>query len=216
MAPTTVRGKWTNKKMANIRMIVVMGKAAVEFLFQATVFTQEKTRPNGIGKTDAVSTTFHTQLLPFNCLNILPATMPPITPHKAYIKITAVNNAPLLVALNTPRRTHTNNNKTVENICAPEPINAENKFSNCGDLNTSPCIIFHPVSSSVNSSSSTSMYLEKSFFKILINMIAKKAVSKRTRTKEFIIDNQWISNVVGRNVESAYRFIRWIYAISGV
>lgn len=130
IAPTTVRGKWTNRKMANIRMIVVKGKAAVEFLFQATVFTHEKTRPKGMGKTDAVRTTFHTQLLPFNCLNILPAAIPPITPHKAYIKITAVNNAPLLVALKTPISTHSNNNKTVEKICAPEPMNAANRLSN--------------------------------------------------------------------------------------
>ena len=51
------------------------------------------------------------------------------------------------------------------------------------------------------------MYLEKSFFKILIKMMAKKAVSNITNTKELMIDSQWISKVVGKNVESAYLFI---------
>ncbi len=38
--------------------------------------------------------------------------------------------------------------------------------------------------------SSISMYFEKSFFSILIKMIAKNAVNNNTNTKELIIDNQ--------------------------
>jgi hypothetical protein len=60
------------------------------------------------------------------------------------------------------------------------------------------------------------MYLEKSFLRILIRIMARKAVSSITSTKELIIDNQWISNVDGRKVESAYRAILCVYDISGV
>ena len=38
--------------------------------------------------------------------------------------------------------------------------------------------------------SSTSMYLEKSFFRIRIRIIVKKAVKSMTKTKLLIIDNQ--------------------------
>ena len=60
------------------------------------------------------------------------------------------------------------------------------------------------------------MYFEKSFFNILMKIIARNAVRSITKTKEFIIDSQWISNVVGKKVESAYLFIRSMYDISGV
>lgn len=52
--------------------------------------------------------------------------------------------------------------------------------------------------------SSISIYFEKSFFSILIKMMAKNAVSNSTNTKELMMDSQWISKVVGKNVESAY------------
>ena len=54
------------------------------------------------------------------------------------MRITAVNKAPRLVALNTPIKTQINRMKTVENICAPEPIKAEKIESPSGDRNTSP------------------------------------------------------------------------------
>ena len=60
------------------------------------------------------------------------------------------------------------------------------------------------------------MYLEKSFFKIRIRMIVKKAVSNITSTKELIMLSQWISKELGKKVESAYRFILCSYLISGV
>jgi hypothetical protein len=47
-------------------------------------------------------------------------------------------------------------------------------------------------------------------------MIAKNAVNNNTNTKELIIDNQWISNVVGKNVESAYLAILWEYLVFGI
>lgn len=64
--------------------------------------------------------------------------------------------------------------------------------------------------------SSISIYFEKSFFSILIKMIAKNAVSNNTNTKELIMDSQWISNVVGKNVESAYLAILWEYLVFGI
>ncbi len=60
-----------------------MGSAAVELLFQATVFTTANTTPSGRGNTADVRITFQTQLLPLSCLNRRPATMPPNTPHTA-------------------------------------------------------------------------------------------------------------------------------------
>lgn len=71
------------------------------------------------------------------------------------------------------------------------------------------CSYFHITSS-------ISIYFEKSFFSILINMIAKNAVSNNTNTKELIMDSQWISNVVGKNVESAYLAILWEYLVFGM
>lgn len=52
------------------------------------------------------------------------------------------------------------------------------------------------------------MYREKSFFKTLIRMIVKNAVSSNTNTKELIMLNQWISKLPGKNLESAYLVIR--------
>ena len=64
--------------------------------------------------------------------------------------------------------------------------------------------------------SSTSIYFEKSFFKILISIMARNAVKSITSTNELMMESQWISNVVGRKVESAYLFILLTYFISGV
>ena len=58
--------------------------------------------------------------------------------------------------------------------------------------------------SCIDITSSISIYFEKSFFSILIKMMAKNAVSNSTNTKELMMDSQWISKVVGKNVESAY------------
>ncbi len=93
--------------------------------------------------------------------------------------------------------------RMVKNICAPEPMKAEKTLMCGGQRNTSPWIIFQPVSSSVSSSSSISMYFEKSFFRMRIKMIARKAVSSSTSTKELMMESQWISKVVGRKVLSA-------------
>ena len=60
------------------------------------------------------------------------------------------------------------------------------------------------------------MYFEKSFFSIRIKMMARKAVSNSTKTNELIIDNQWISKVVGRKVESAYLAILCEYLVLGI
>ena len=46
------------------------------------------------------------------------------------------------------------------------------------------------------------IYREKSFFNIRINIIVKKAINNMTNTNEFMIDNQCISKVVGKKVES--------------
>ena len=78
-----ISGHVSKKLRSQLTTIVVKGKAAVDSLFHAIVFTQLNTTPKGKGKTDAVSTTFQTQCFPFNCLKILPAVMPPTTPHNA-------------------------------------------------------------------------------------------------------------------------------------
>mmetsp|Transcript_4959 Transcript_4959/g.11327 ORF Transcript_4959/g.11327 Transcript_4959/m.11327 type:complete len:251 (-) Transcript_4959:163-915(-) len=201
--PTTVSGKCTKSMMAIIKAMVVKGKAAVELDCSATPCTNKKTAHRGPGKTDAVSTVFHTQSDPFSCLYKRPPTSPPNSPHRAYMRMAAVSSAPLRVALNTPSSTHSSRMNIVQKICAPEPMKATNRVRWSGLRNTSPWIIFQPVSSSASSSSSISMYLEKSFFRMRIRMMARKAVRSSTSTKEFMMDSQWISKVVGRKVESA-------------
>eukprot|EP01083_Nonionella_stella_P095437 267947_1 len=75
----------------------------------------------------------------------------------------------------------------------PVPTAAQKRVDLCGNLKTSPWMSFQPDSSSSTISSSTSMYLLKSFFKTLMKMIVTNAVSKRTSTHELIIESQCIS-----------------------
>lgn len=146
------------------------------------MLTTENTTPRGTGKMAAVRITFHTlahihtyilaymhtremwnrykphQSLPFSCLYRRPVTMPPHSPHTAYMRITAVKRAPLsvhtithihayihtkpnpylLVALKAPTITETSRKKTVKKICAPDPIRAANRLARGGHRNTSP------------------------------------------------------------------------------
>ena len=118
--------------------MVVMGSAAVELKFHATAFTKANTTPSGTGKMEAVSIVFHTQLTPFSCLKSLPAIMPPARPLKAYMRMAAVSSAPRRVALKTPRHTQVSSTKTVQKSCAPEPMNATNRFRWLGLRKTSP------------------------------------------------------------------------------
>ena len=96
--------------------MVVTGRAAVDSWLQATVFTQEKTNVKGPGKAIAVRIVFQTQLRPFNCLYKRLDTNPPITPVRAYNIMNAVNNAPLLVGLKAPIKTHPRTKMKVANI----------------------------------------------------------------------------------------------------
>jgi hypothetical protein len=64
-------------------IIVVKGRAAVDDLSHAIVFTQVNTTINGMGNTADVITVFHTQFFPFNCLNTRLDTNPPAKPHIA-------------------------------------------------------------------------------------------------------------------------------------
>lgn len=80
-----VLGKIRVVEIIVLTRMVVNGKAAVEFDFQAIAFTIVKTKPNGTGKTEAVNKVFQAQFLPFNCLNNLPEINPPIHPQRAKI-----------------------------------------------------------------------------------------------------------------------------------
>jgi hypothetical protein len=70
------------------------------------------------------------------------------------------------------------------------------------------------TSSSSMASSSSSMYREKSFFKTRNRIMVKNAVKRSTRTKELMMDSQWISKEEGKNRDSAYKDMRFFHSSS--
>mmetsp|Transcript_31116 Transcript_31116/g.100260 ORF Transcript_31116/g.100260 Transcript_31116/m.100260 type:complete len:270 (-) Transcript_31116:634-1443(-) len=214
-APARPRGKATRANKATMPATAVAGRAAEEPCARATEFTHAKTAVNGAGKTRTAKRAFASQESPANCRNKRPDTKPPTGAVTAYRTIIAVNMAPRFVGTKNPAMAHDSNKKVTTKRCVPAPTKAARALAMGGNRKTSPLISFHPVSSSPSSSSSTSMYREKSFLRTRIMIIVRKAVNKRTKTKELIMESQWISNVPGKKRESWYRDILSVHFRSG-
>mmetsp|Transcript_27991 Transcript_27991/g.94268 ORF Transcript_27991/g.94268 Transcript_27991/m.94268 type:complete len:206 (+) Transcript_27991:803-1420(+) len=191
------------------------GSAADEPCASATVLTHAKTNVSGSGKAIAERMAFKSQDSPPSWRYSRPATKPQTGAVTVYSVIIAVRMAPRFVGMNTPEMAQSSSAKVTKKSWAPAPTKAARRLTWSGNRKTSPLMSFHPVSSSPISSSSTSMYREKSFFKTRIMMMVRNAVRSSTKTKELMMESQWISNVPGRNRESWYRDMRWPQTRSG-
>mmetsp|Transcript_8114 Transcript_8114/g.14831 ORF Transcript_8114/g.14831 Transcript_8114/m.14831 type:complete len:210 (-) Transcript_8114:513-1142(-) len=121
---------------------------------------------------------------------------------------------PRRVVDTSPERAKPRRKRVAKMSWVPVPTAAQKSDEFSGKRNTSPWISFQPDSSSSNVSSSNSMYREKSFFSTLMRMMVRNAVRSNTKTNELMMESQWISKELGRNLESAYRVILYFQGSS--
>jgi len=180
---------------ANIATIVPKGIAELELTAIKKKFKKRVMKKIIPGKNRAVKTVVLFTISQFSpapiIFNTLVEKYPATIPIKTNNTIKAVTIPPLLAGDKNPNKAKTIVKIPIDKICTPEPIKTEKNTGNFGLLNISPCICFHPVSST--SSGSVELYLTQSFRSVLVRIIATITVKKITISKEFIIENQWIS-----------------------
>jgi len=77
--------------------------------------------------------------------------------------------------------------------CIPEPTDTASSFEYRGLRKTSPWTNFQPVSSAASSAVATSLYLVMSRYSVLSKIMATMPDKNTMMSREFKIENQWIS-----------------------
>jgi len=149
--------------------------------------------PRAVMKTTALDISLLPPSWTENVLRNLVATQPPIPPLNENKISEAESTVPLMAGERNPTAAKM---MTIDATAAkwePVPIQAHSQRRFEGDLNTSPCSIFHPDSSSISRVLARASYLAKSCATALLSNIASIPAKRRATATELTIANQWTS-----------------------